>query len=143
MPQRRIFLARPRLDCSFKRGPVPAVEGPPQNALLAVVGEFLDRLVAYHRGLGDIVTVQTLPLWQFDLETMRGRATDNDRIYFPHKLRSQFPISENTFYYKTAPFADYFTVDPAGWGGVPFIFASCDDGRYACTGNTKAFAQTD
>ncbi|HTR86572.1 MAG TPA: hypothetical protein VMI56_18970 [Reyranella sp.] len=129
MPRRRIFLARPRLDCSFKRGPVPAVEGPPTSSLRVRFGRFLDRLEAYHRESGDVLEVETRPLWQFELEAMQKKARQNDRLYFPHKLRSQFPIGDNALYYKKAPLDEY-TVDPAGWGASlsflppPLVFSA-------------------
>lgn len=113
--RRHIFLARPRLDCSFKRGPVPEVEGPPTTSLRVRFGRFLDLLEAYHRDSGDLVEVETRPLWQFELDAMQKCAAQNDRVYFPHKLRAQFPIAPNALYYKNAPLGVY-TVDPAGWG---------------------------
>jgi hypothetical protein len=112
----RVFIARPRLDCSFKKGPVPSEVGPPRGPLRAGYARFLDGLAAYHDGLGDVVTVETRPLWQFELDDMQAASGVHDTFYFPHKLRPQFPIGANALYYKLAPLSDYMTVDPAGWG---------------------------
>lgn len=113
---RRIFIARPRTDCSFKQGPVPATIGLPLNRVRRLYEAFADGLEAYHRLCGDEVAVEHRPLWQFDLETMQRRSPEFDRVYFPHRLRTQFPIGPNAIYFKSSPFADYFTVDPVGWG---------------------------
>jgi hypothetical protein len=33
-----------------------------------------------------------------------------------NKLRDQFPIGDNAYYYKNAPLPGFMTVDPVGWG---------------------------
>jgi hypothetical protein len=112
----RIFIARPRLDCSFKKGPIPSEVGPPLGSLRLDYARFLDRLEAYHHDLGDEIMVETRPLWQFELGEMQAAAGAHDRVYFPHKLRHQFPIGNNALFYKPAPLKGLMTVDPAGWG---------------------------
>lgn len=111
-----VFLARPRLDCSFKQGEVPAQSGPPLNLQLARFGEFINRLERFHLDRGDVVTVEERPLWQFDLQSMQAASKKYDRIYFPHKLRREFHIGDNAIYYKNSPLRGYVTVDPNGWG---------------------------
>lgn len=115
---RTVYIARPRLDCSFKEGPVPEVVGVPTEPVLIKFGEFLDNLEVYHRSVGDSVISHTRPLWQFanDLGGMQARAQENDIVYFPHMLREQFPIGDNALFYKTSPIADYMTIDRLGWG---------------------------
>lgn len=114
--KRRIFVARPRLDCSFKPGPVPDIEGPPRNTILTKFGHFIDGIASHHREAGDDVTVVRKPLWAFEFAEMEAVCRDHDRVYFPHKLKHQFPIGDNAVFYKNAPLADYFTVDANGWG---------------------------
>ena len=114
--KRRIFIARPRLDCSFKPGPVPDIEGPPRNAILEKFGAFIDGIADYHCAAGDAVTVVRKPLWAFAFAEMEAVCRDHDRVYFPHKLKHQFPIGDTAVFYKNAPIAGYFTVDPKGWG---------------------------
>jgi hypothetical protein len=111
-----IYIARPRLDCSFKAGPIPDVEGPPRNTALGIFGTFMDSLEAFHLGRGDKVVAERRPLWQFDLPYMQQQAQAHDRVYFPHRLREQFPIGGNAWYFKTTAFAEYLTADPQGWG---------------------------
>lgn len=139
--RRTVYLARPRLDCSFKPGPTPAAPGPPLNGILAQFGEFLDRLQAYHEDRGDRVIVDVRPLWQFGLEEMQKRARTCDRLYFPHKLRAQFPIGPNAFFYKNAPLGRYATVDAQGWGAsLSFLPLEFEPGEAADT--LYAFLQT-
>jgi hypothetical protein len=112
----KIYIARPRLDCSFKKGPVPPVEGPPKNRVLTLFGQFMDNLGHYHSEQGDHVVVDQRPLWQFELDELRQTATRFDLVYFPHRLRSQWPAGDNVLFYKTTPFPEYISVDPQGWG---------------------------
>lgn len=111
-----IFVARPRLDCSFKEGPVPNVVGAPNHPILARFGQFIDRLEAHHRSLGHHVISDLRPLWRFELDEMQYQATHCDHLYFPHRLRCQFPIGDNALFYKNAPLNGFMTIDPAGWG---------------------------
>lgn len=113
---RRILLAKPRLDCSFKQGPVPDVIGPPLNPILREFGRFLEQIQSFHEARGDTVVVDEQPLWRFELSELQARAVAFDRVYFPHKLRRQFPIGTNAWFYKNAPLAGFMTVDPSGWG---------------------------
>jgi len=114
--KKRIFIARPRLDCSFKPGPVPDSEGPPRNGVLKKFGAFIDGIAEYHDTAGDEVTIVCRPLWAFEFAEMEAACRDHARVYFPHKLKSQFPIGDTAVFYKNAPIAGYYTVDPNGWG---------------------------
>jgi len=113
---RKVFLARPRLDCSFKPGPVPAEKGAPQTDILRDFGKFIDGVISYHRNNGDAVISETRALWQFSLEEMQHVASQHDIVYFPHRVQQQFPIGPNALFYKNAALLDHFTIDPAGWG---------------------------
>lgn len=62
------------------------------------------------------MAVEERPLWQFDLQSLQATAKRYDRVYFPHKLRREFHIGDNAFYYKNSPLRGYVTVDPNGWG---------------------------
>jgi hypothetical protein len=113
---RHVLIARPRLDCSFKKGPIPEAEGPPRTQVLANFGRFIDGLADYHRARGDKVTVETRALWQFELEDMQKAAKAFDAVYFPHRQKRQYPIGDNALYYMATAFPDYVSVDPVGWG---------------------------
>ena len=112
----RVLIARPRLDCSFKPGPVPETRGEPLNRVLRLFGQLIDQLAEAHGRLGHLVDVEERPLWQFDLQSLQAKAAAYDRVYFPHKQSRQFPIGKNAFYYKNAAFPEWLTVDPRGWG---------------------------
>jgi hypothetical protein len=83
---------------------------------LALFGQFMDTLVQHHLALGDEVQVERRALWQFDLPEMQSVATQVDRLYFPHRLQSQFPIGASARYFKTTAFPEFLTVDRCGWG---------------------------
>lgn len=112
----RVLIARPRLDCSFKRGTVPQEEGPPLNDVLSLFGTFIDNLENHFKTCGWDVSSDKRPLWQFELEQLQQAAKSFDLVLFPHKLASQFPIGFNALYYKTTPIPEFLTVDHAGWG---------------------------
>jgi hypothetical protein len=112
----RVLIARPRLDCSFKAGSVPQVEGPPLNSVLSLFGTFVDNLENYFASLEWEVTSDKRPLWQFELEPLQKAATSFDLVIFPHKLPRQFPIGPNALYYKTTAIPEFLTVDHGGWG---------------------------
>ncbi|KQR77642.1 capsular polysaccharide export protein, LipB/KpsS family [Rhizobium sp. Leaf341] len=112
----RVLIARPRLDCSFKIGTVPDIEGPPSNGVLALFGRFIDGLETYFSGHGWEVTSDKRPLWQFELADMQRAAQSYDLVFFPHKLARQFPIGQNALFYKTTAIPEFLTVDPQGWG---------------------------
>ena len=113
---KRVLIARPRLDCSFKQGPVPAEEGPALNSVLGLFGAFIDNLVAFHQDEGNIVDIIKRPLWQLAVPEFQEMAKNYDRVYFPHKLKKQFPLGSNALYYKNSPIPEFMTVDPEGWG---------------------------
>jgi hypothetical protein len=114
--KKRIYIVRPRLDCSFKKGLVPPMEGPPTNSLRSILGVFLDNLHLFHSLRGDCVVTDKRPLWQFDFEEMRQNSSKFDIVYFPHRIYSQWPIGNNVLFYKSTALPEYITVDPGGWG---------------------------
>jgi len=121
---KRIYIARPRLDCSFKEGNkdkkkhISDEEGAPLGEIRVLMGQFIDRLADYHIQRGDTVDKVTRPLWQFDLQEMQEISPKYDVVYFPHKLKRKFPIGKNALYYKSSTLAEYITVDPEGWGAA-------------------------
>jgi hypothetical protein len=114
--KKRIYIARPRLDCSFKKGPVPFEEAPPRTLATHRFGIFLDNLHYFHSYQEDFVIVDKRPLWQFDFEEMKHIAKQFDFVYFPHRIYRQWPIGSNVLFYKSTALPEYITVDPGGWG---------------------------
>lgn len=148
----RALIARPRLDCSFKKGAVPATEGPPLNNVLALFGTFLDNLETHFQSQGWEVVNDKRPLWQFELDEIQRSARTFDLVLFPHKLAKQFPIGPNALYYKTTPIPEFLTVDHQGWGASlsflpakpeasPQAEAFYDELQQRVTTNQSVFAQ--
>jgi len=52
MARKRVLIARPRLDCSFKRGPVPAIETPSTHPVRILWARFIDQLAEFHSQQG-------------------------------------------------------------------------------------------
>jgi hypothetical protein len=116
MKSKRVLIARPRLDCSFKKGPVPDVERPPTDPLRQLWAKFIDGLAEYHSRSGCDVHIETRPLWAFDVDALRMQAQPYDVVYFPHRQKADFDLGPNALYYKPSAFPELFTVDPLGWG---------------------------
>lgn len=113
----RVTILHPRLDCSFKPGPVPKL-----GATVAIEPirvhwrNFLMELKDEHKRRGDSVVVIHKPLWQFTIDDIiKSKA---QRVYIPHKTRDNFPvdIKYGPRYYMQTVFPWLFTVDKWGWG---------------------------
>jgi hypothetical protein len=110
----KILILKPRLDVTFKKGPVPANKGgfPPIRTHWE---NFVNRVEAEHMNRGDEVEVLELPLWQFTPEMVFDK--DPDISYIPHKERHNFDAGLSCWYYMQTVFPWLFTVDQEGWGG--------------------------
>ena len=122
---RKVTILFPRLDVTFKEGPVPEGRGeiPPirihwQN--------FKDKLLQHHMlKAGDKVSFIEKPLWQFTPEFVES--LDADIVYVPHKSTDTFPVSgKEVRYYMQSVFPFQFYIDSKGFAGgasrYPFDF---------------------
>ena len=110
-----ICILFPRLDATFKKGPVPEKEG----SIPAIRIHWKNFLEKLHKQLIDEehnVIVKTLPLWQFDDAYVTSLSLQYDKIYIPHKHAWQYPNVKNGVYYMQTVFPEYFSVDESGWG---------------------------
>jgi len=113
---RKVSILFPRLDVTFKEGPVPEGRGeiPPirihwQN--------FKDKLLQHHMlKAGDKVSIIEKPLWQFTTEFVES--LDADIVYIPHKSTDTFPVSgKEVRYYMQSVFPFQFYIDSKGFAG--------------------------
>ena len=122
---RKVTILFPRLDVTFKEGPVPEGRGeiPPirihwQN--------FKDKLLQHHMlKAGDKVSFIEKPLWQFTPEFVES--LDADIVYVPHKSTDTFLVSgKEVRYYMQSVFPFQFYIDSKGFAGgasrYPFDF---------------------
>ena len=58
----RVLILAPRLDCMFKEGPVPEVEGPPNDPIRVHWANLVKRLTEDHEEKGDTVEILKKPL---------------------------------------------------------------------------------
>jgi hypothetical protein len=111
---RKVLILAPRLDCSFKEGPVPAVEGSPNHPLRTNYLPFYGHLLRRHEEIGDSVTFEKKPLWQF--KPHEYILSDYDIVYIPHKQRYQFDLGDKGRYYMQQVIPSIFSIDTYGWG---------------------------
>ena len=124
---RKVTILFPRLDVTFKEGPVPEGRGPipPIRVHWQNVG---DRILQAHRKKGDWVQYIEKPLWQFTPEFVES--LEADIVYVPHKSSDTFPIADicktEVRYYMQTVFPWQFYIDSKGFAGgasrYPFDF---------------------
>lgn len=150
----RVLFLMPRLDCTFKEGPVPASRGP-----IAPIREhwidFVTKLCEEHTRRGHQFTTLELPLWQFQRDNIQATCDtyQYDRVYIPHKELHNFPITGHCkpYYYMQTQFPWIFSIDPHGWGSgaaaYPFLSEPTEDSsafdtlRAVCQTGQSKFAQ--
>jgi hypothetical protein len=112
---RKVVILFPRLDVTFKEGPVPEGRGaiPPIRVHWQKMGE---RLLNHHRIKGDDVLFIEKPLWMFTTEF--AESLDADIIYVPHKSTDTFHVRDKEVrYYMQSVFPFQFYVDSKGFAG--------------------------
>ena len=88
----RVLILAPRLDCMFKEGPVPEVEGPPNDPIRVHWANLVKRLTEDHEEKGDTVEILKKPLWQFTPEEVCALKRIS-HIYLTRKrIVFRFPI---------------------------------------------------
>jgi len=120
----KVAILFPRLDVTFKEGPVPEARGeiPPIRVHWQNVG---DRILQAHRKKGDWVQYIEKPLWQFTPSFVAS--LDADIVYVPHKSTNTFLVSGKEIrYYMQTVFPFQFYIDSKGFAGgasrYPFDF---------------------
>jgi hypothetical protein len=120
----KVAILFPRLDVTFKEGPVPEQRGaiPPIRIHWQNMG---NRLLQRHRTKGDHVEFIEKPLWQFTPEFVES--LEADIVYIPHKSTDTFPVKGKEIrYYMQSVFPWQFYIDSKGFAGgasrYPFDF---------------------
>jgi hypothetical protein len=120
----KVAILFPRLDVTFKEGPVPEGRGeiPPIRIHWL---NMANRIQQAHRSKGDWVQYIEKPLWQFTPEFVES--LEADIIYIPHKSFDTFPVfNKEVRYYMQSVFPFQFYVDSKGFAGgasrYPFDF---------------------
>ena len=140
--KRIVVIFKPRLDITFKKGPVPL-----QRAALSPIRthwrNFTDQLFAEHRRRGDTVAVIEKPLWEITPDLVTTICTlmlkEEEGVeciaYIPHRDRADFPLAHpiRARYYMQTVFPQCFTIDPYGWGASMSVAPIPADGGDANT----------
>ena len=139
----KVAILFPRLDVTFKEGPVPEARGaiPPIRVHWQRMG---DRLLQAHRNKKDDVQFIEKPLWQFTPEFVESLGADV--VYIPHKSSDTFPIAAicktEVRYYMQSVFPWQFYIDSKGFaGGASFYPFSFDKDRQIPPGSFYAEMQ--
>jgi len=118
----RVLILVPRLDVTFKEGPVPSERGPIPEIRSHWL-EFIWRVTEEHHRRADKVTLVEKPLWQFKPEDYCDTSSW-DRLYVPHRERATFRVSgpsvskwARVSYYMQSVIPNRFYVDDEGWAG--------------------------
>ena len=120
----KVSIFFPRLDCTFKEGPVPEARGAIPEIRIPWVS-VANRIQHAHRMKGDDVEIIEKPLWQFTTDF--AESLDADIIYVPHKSSDTFPVRDKIVrYYMQSVFPWQFYIDSKGFAGgasaYPFLF---------------------
>lgn len=110
------ILCMPRLDVTFKKGPVP-IE---RSAIPPIRLHWLDfkfNFLQAHKNTGNELIILENPLWQFTPEMVSKLSKEYDNVFMPHKQKVDFDVGDNVYYYMQTVFPEYFTIDKKGWGG--------------------------
>lgn len=109
-----VLILSPRLDVTFKQGPVPVERGP-----IPAIRTYWQRMVLHlakmNQDAGHTVTVLELPLWQFTPELVNSM--NPDKVYVPHRERHSFKVKSNIEiqYYMQTVFPWRFYVNEDGY----------------------------
>lgn len=110
-----ITIIKPRLDVTFKEGPIPKDIGP-ISPIRMHWANFVEKIKTKHKNDGNIeIKVIEKPLWQFTKEELFAHATSSNIIYIPHRQKYEIAI-DNALYYMQTVFPEFFTIDKNGWG---------------------------
>lgn len=117
----KVLICKPRLDVTFKEGPVPRELGP-IPAIREHWRNFVLKLANTHEALGDKLIQIELPLWQFTPELVTDLINQHgiERVYIPHREVSTFPLEVagcEVRYYMQTVFPWIFYIDPKGFAG--------------------------
>ncbi len=136
----KVAILFPRLDVTFKEGPVPEARGhiPPIRVHWR---DMANRLLTAHRVKGDTVDFIEKPLWQFTTEYVES--LDAEIVYVPHKSTDTFPVhGKEVRYYMQSVFPWQFYIDSKGFaGGASFYPLTIDRDREIPPGSFYAQMQ--
>jgi len=109
----KVCILKPRLDCMFKKGPVPSVKGPTPHHRKPFEN-FVNKVVEEYSFRGDEIKVVEKALWQFSPKDVEEY--DADITFVPHKEKHNFDCGDRRIlYYMQMVIPEYFSVNKTGW----------------------------
>ena len=104
----------PRLDVTFKKGPVPKERGK-IPVLRQYWLQFVKVLHNTYQKEGHKSRILEVPLWQISEKFVRVNSVDADRIYIPHKMKLNWFLDQRVRYYMQMVIPHIFSIDSDGW----------------------------
>ena len=104
----------PRLDVTFKKGPVPKARGPIPDIRLHW-SAFTKTLAKTHLSNSDQVRILEMPLWQITEDVVASNSKSADKVYIPHKMKDNWFLDERVRYYMQMVIPNIFSIDKSGW----------------------------
>ena len=112
---KKILFLSPRLDCSFKKGHVPDIEGPPNHPVRLYWVEFEKRMLEFCYKHGHSFEVLKKALWQFTPDDVKD--SECDIALVPHHDFRTFDAGPRVRYYMQMGYPWLFSIDTKGWCG--------------------------
>jgi hypothetical protein len=109
-----VHIYMPRLDVTFKKGPVPEARGnitPIRFHWLQFVRNLFDTYIES----GIETCVYEMPLWEMTPTFVYENSKDATRIYIPHKQNDTWQPDPRVRYYMQMVIPSIFSIDPDGW----------------------------
>lgn len=116
---KNILILHPRLDVSFKEGPVPEKRGPIEPIRVHWFN-FINSLYLNLIKRGHDTRILEAPLWQLteDVVEQTAKELGSDVVFVPHREKREYTIDGlELLYYHQTVFSDRFTIDPVGYAG--------------------------
>lgn len=110
----QVDIYMPRLDITFKKGPIPKERG-----TIPEIREhwkkfcFLLRLTYIENGHN--ARLIEVPLWQITQDLVRKTSVNADIIFIPHKMRLNWFLDHRVRYYMQMVLPNIFSIDEQGW----------------------------
>lgn len=122
----RTLILSPRLDVTFKEGPVP-IQRSPIPEIRTHWANFVSRIADLTNKQGHDVEILELPLWQFTPEMVIGK--NPDLVYVPHKEKHSFELPSHieVLYYMQSVFPWIFYIDKQGYAGGASYYTRMDE----------------
>ena len=104
----------PRLDVTFKRGPIPKERGPIPE-IRKHWRTFCLKLKSAYENADHKTRILEAPLWQITEDLVHKESFNADIIFIPHKMKLNWSLDDRVYYYMQMVVPNIFSIDSQGW----------------------------